>query len=321
MNLIDAQAAIDLYEVVNAHTSESFAKLKAAGGKLAHYTTAENALNILNGRSIWLRNAALMNDFSEISFGKSCLVPALQQLQPRLDAILDSAHPGLAAEVINRLADVEIQVNLHTYLTSLAEFHEQDSFGKLSMWRAYGGPTAGVAILFNLEVFESASDELAVYLHRVLYGEREFRLALDGILDRLEQNVELLTRVPRKSAHLVIFHALQDLVLTTKHPAFHEEQEWRIIHSPHMMSSAFINEIPVSIGGVPQVVYPIELRDQPNLNMPLLELDPLIHRIVVGPCQYPQQICFAMSEALRRAQVHSPIDRIRVSNIPLRQRG
>ncbi|MDJ0278670.1 hypothetical protein QLH51_17900 [Sphingomonas sp. 2R-10] len=43
--------------------------MKAEGLKFAHYTTAENALNIMAVKSVWLRNAAVMNDHSEIEPG------------------------------------------------------------------------------------------------------------------------------------------------------------------------------------------------------------------------------------------------------------
>jgi len=47
---------------------------------LAHYTTAETAMKIIRGRSLWLRNAAVMNDFSEIEYGKSVMLPVLQSV-------------------------------------------------------------------------------------------------------------------------------------------------------------------------------------------------------------------------------------------------
>jgi hypothetical protein len=76
-----------------------------------------------------------------------------------------------------------------------------------------------------------------------------------------------------------------------------------------------------SIGGTPQVIHEIKLCDQPNLNMPELELDRLIHRVIIGPCMYPQQVGFALQTALAEGGVVNPQDRIRLSDIPLRQRG
>src|SRR3546814_13888534 len=95
-------------------------------------------MNIISGKTIWLRNAALMNDFMEIRYGKQCRVAALQQRLSEIEALLNMNHNGLAAEVLNWLSEVEYTVNSQTYLTSFAEHPADDVLGKLSMWRAYG---------------------------------------------------------------------------------------------------------------------------------------------------------------------------------------
>jgi phosphatidylinositol kinase/protein kinase (PI-3 family) len=153
--MTEDEAANAFYELMYQHVTERFEKLKSGNRKIAHYTSAENAMNIINGKTIWLRNAALMNDFMEIRYGKQRLLVALQQRLSEIETLFNSNHNGLAAEVFNWLADAEFTVNSQTYLTSFAEHPADDGLGKLSMWRAYGGPVAGVAIVFNTEVFES----------------------------------------------------------------------------------------------------------------------------------------------------------------------
>ena len=39
------------------------------GYKFAYYTTADIAKKILEKKEIWLRNAHVMNDYSELSYG------------------------------------------------------------------------------------------------------------------------------------------------------------------------------------------------------------------------------------------------------------
>lgn len=317
----DDEATLAFSKLMYRHVEDRFEALKDSGAKLAHYTSAENALNIITGEAIWLRNAALMNDFMEISYGKACIVPALEESLPHAAPSVEEAHPGLIADVVNQMENVEYIVNNHTYLMSLAEYEADNRLGKLSMWRAYGGPVAGVAMIFNLDVFESGNPDLELSLRPVLYGPDELIPALTGMMTALRDNGQLLAKVPRERAQSVLFHALQDLVLTTKHSGFKEEEEWRVIYSPHLSTSAFLQEAPKSIHGIPQVVYPIPLHDQPGLNMPNLNLDRLLHRVVVGPCQYPEQVCHAFADALRLHGVTEPRDRILFSQIPLRQRG
>jgi hypothetical protein len=315
------EATDTLFRTMYRHVDARFEALKDAGLKLAHYTSAENALKIIDGESIWLRNAALMNDFMEISFGATCIVPALQELLPEAIPAVDAVHPGLLNDCITRMANVEQVVNNHTYLTSLAEYEPENRLGKLSMWRAYGGPTAGVALVFNLDVFENGNPDLGATLRPVLYGADELVPVLTNMITALRDNTELLAKVPRERAQSIVFHALQDLVLTTKHEGFREEEEWRVIYSPQFSPSAFLRETPVAVGGIPQVIFPITLRDQPGLNMPDINLDQLIHRVIIGPCQYPEQVGHAFHEAMRLKDMTDPRGRMQFSSIPLRQRG
>src|SRR3546814_9499030 len=128
---------------------------------------------------------------------------------------------------------------------------------------------AGVAIVFNLEVFESDNlGALDTFMHPVIYGPDEFGMYFQNLMIALRAHQDLLAQVPRDRAKSILFHAFQDLVLTTKHPGFGEEEEWRIIHSPFMFSSAYVMPSIHTIGGIPQVVHKIELKNQPNLNAP-----------------------------------------------------
>lgn len=48
---------------------KNYVGVSKEGMSLAYYTTAETALLILSNQEIWLRNASVMNDFSEIKYG------------------------------------------------------------------------------------------------------------------------------------------------------------------------------------------------------------------------------------------------------------
>ncbi|MEN2787850.1 DUF2971 domain-containing protein [Sphingomonas qilianensis] len=321
--MTEDEAAITFYNLMNTHMNARLDLLKKNRRKVAHYTTAENAMNIITGKSIWLRNSALMNDFSEIKYGKERLVDALKRQMAEIDTILGGAHHQLATEIINWLVEVEEPINTHTYLTSFAEHSENDFLGKLSMWRAYGGPVAGVAIVFNTDVFESeeVGQALNAFMYPVLYGQAEFDRHFDQIVANLRSHGDLLEQLPRARVKSVLFHTFQDLVLTTKHPGFAEEEEWRVIFAPPLFGPAHMDKGIHTIAGIPQVVHKIKLGDQSPINLPELELDRLVHRVVVGPCQYPQQVAYALDTALQAAGVKNSRDRILISDIPLRQRG
>jgi len=63
--LMDGQALMNLFA---SHLIEGVERLKD-GARLVHYTSAENAYRIISGKQVWLRNAHLMNDYSEMQHG------------------------------------------------------------------------------------------------------------------------------------------------------------------------------------------------------------------------------------------------------------
>ena len=320
---MDTNAAIEAFSAL-AFPSETrrFQEVFDKGLKMAHYTTAENAALILKNQTLWLRNAQLMNDFSEVTYGTACLQASLQSGNgAQMEAALDAAHPGLWAAIAEFINRMEVQTRTQTYLTSLSAHDPEYFLGRLSMWRAYGGPTSGVAIIFNTEVFGQDSLKLGAFSSPVSYGDQvTMGTHLREMIQGIASNTELLRRVPFDNAKAIISNALQFNTLSHKHPAFAEEQEWRVIHRPLTDATAFITTSVETIRGIPQMVCKIPLRDQAGLNMPWLNLSQLLDRIIIGPCVYPQQVAWAFSEILRGIGV-DPTGKIVVAAIPLRQQG
>lgn len=321
--MTEADAISAFADLMFPYATERFEEVKQKGLKMAHYTTAESAALILKNRSLWLRNAAMMNDFSEVAHGSFCLEHSLRNgLGFRLETALEKIHTGLWRAVAEWITGLDNHTRQHTYLTSLSAHDPANRLGKLSMWRAYGGPTSGVALIFNAEPFWHDSDRLGAYSSPVLYGgAEEFSRDLEQVVKGVENNLEILQQVPFDSAKSIIFNALQYSTLSTKHIGFEEEQEWRVIHSPLTQASAFIPTSIQTIRGIPQMVCQIPLRDQPGLGMPWLNLETLLDRIIVGPCVYPLQVAWAFREILREMGISNPDDRISIAHIPLRQQG
>ncbi|MGZ9157625.1 MAG: DUF2971 domain-containing protein, partial [Nitrospira sp.] len=122
-------------------------RVRSEAVRFVHYTTAEVALSIIQHRSVWMRNAMTMNDFSEIQHGINCLMPAYKSplIGGRLFAFLDAFRVGLGAHIDDIFRSWLPQFQQNTYLTCLSEHDpREDQHGRLSMWRAYGG-VGGVA--------------------------------------------------------------------------------------------------------------------------------------------------------------------------------
>lgn len=323
---MDAEQAIEAFaEVCFAHSVERIAALQTAGKKFAHYTTASNAKLILEGKRLWLRNAALMNDFSEITHGLGCLryVADKTDLLKRLHDAVEAVHPGIAGEAYNLFATTENAVRNLTYMTSVCEHDPDDEFGRLSMWRAYGGDTAGVALVFNPDFLDEDSGALDAYTSPVLYGgPNEFAGEFAKMVVGVEANKELMASVPADNVRLGLLHALRFAVLSTKHKGFAEEQEWRVLHSPHDGSSEIMPPCVESVAGIPQVVHKLPLENLDGMDMQSVNLPTLLHRVIIGPSAYPHQIALAFAKILYEdCGIEDPWARIRVSEIPLRRVG
>lgn len=320
---MDENEAIQAFsQLAFPYETRRFQQIFDKGLKMAHYTTAENAALILKNQTLWLRNAQVMNDFSEVAYGTACLTAALGMgVGNQLQTALDAAHPGLWTAIAEFLNSMEWQTRTHTYLTSLSAHDPDDLLGRLSMWRAYGGPTSGVALIFNTEVFANDAGQLNTYSSPVAYGNEAVMFQhIKEVADGIGANIDLLKQVPFDSAKSTMINALQFATLSFKHPAFVEEQEWRVIHRPLTDASAFIPTSVETVRGIPQMVCKVPLRDQPGLNMPWMNMDRLLHSIIIGPCVYPNQVAWAFSEVLRGIGI-DPAGKISIAAIPLRQQG
>ncbi|MGN7161786.1 DUF2971 domain-containing protein, partial [Sphingomonas sp. SAFR-052] len=220
-----------------------------------------------------------------------------------------------------QLNKVDWQARTQTYLTSLSAHDPDDMLGRLSMWRAYGGPTSGVALIFNTEVFANDAGQLNTYSSPVAYGNAAVMFSnLKEMADGLTANIDLVRSVPFQNAQAIVTNALQFATLSFKHPAFAEEQEWRVIHRPLTDASAFIPTSVETVRGIPQMICKVPLVNQPGLDMPWMSLDRLLHSIIVGPCVYPNQVAWAFSEILSSIGI-DPTGKISIAAIPLRQQG
>jgi DUF2971 family protein len=291
------------------------------GLRFAHYTTAEVAMSIIQNGAVWMRNATTMNDFSEISHGLVCISEAWRsEGGERFKAALEDLHVGLVGQIEQQFDGWQHDMRNNTFLTCLSEHPAtEDRLGRLSMWRAYGG-RSGVALVLNMTPFTATTDELKAYSSPVFYGEgTEIEAQLDAIADKLVEHRVLLGRVASDGLREIVFTALRYAALCTKHPAFAEEREWRVIYSPSLGRSPVIEPFVHAVRGVPQVVQKIPLANDPANGLHGAAVPDLLHRLIIGPTADPRAMFDAFVVLLAEAGVPNPEERIIVSGIPLRQ--
>lgn len=256
---IGDQALMNLFV---SHLIESVERLKV-GSRLVHYTSADNAYKIISGKQVWLRNAHLMNDYSEMRHGLECLRAAWNSTAGvDLQKWLEANWPGIRIEIENTFSDHAPSMLDDTYMLCLSEHDDdEDNYGRLSMWRAYGGRT-GVALVLNSKIFLSETDAMAVYSMPVVYRDQDqfvtwFQTWAGSIIDVGDE----LARLDRQVIPNHFFYAFRSFVLATKHPGFKEEREWRVFHSPSLdRASPWIDISIETVRGIPQQVVKVALR-------------------------------------------------------------
>ncbi|MEM7241280.1 MAG: hypothetical protein AAF429_03750 [Pseudomonadota bacterium] len=198
--------------------------LNGGAAKFAHYTSVEAAVSIFQNSEIWLRNAINMNDYTEIKFGVDRIAQFFnkdtKQGAARRQRFNDFI-PGIfenAASIYDQYLD---DLKFESYILSLSKFDEQnESDGKLSMWRGYGGRSA-VAIVLNSQAFNSDSNYLGIYSNEVNYlSEVDFDEVMQSFIDAIPN--EPIEQTPQNVEQAVwsICYWLSEVALCTKHKGF-----------------------------------------------------------------------------------------------------
>ncbi|MGB4066398.1 MAG: DUF2971 domain-containing protein [Nitrospira sp.] len=303
------------------HIEHEKREVMDSGCRFAYYTTADTATKILESKQIWLRNTAVMNDYSEVEYGFNCLNCAYKT-EPGINfnTALNTCFPGLDDEVKELFNGWLPIIREDTYVTCVSEhLPDEDQHGRLSMWRAYGCGT-GVALVINGAVMFGNTQVLKVFSSPVAY-ERPNTVAdqLNKIAKNISNDVDFLRSVGRDVMKNSVFNMFLFGILCTKHPGFHEEREWRAIASPKIYPTPHCTSAIEVIYGTPQRVLKLDLKDHQAKGLVGLAIPELIERIIIGPCQFPAIIRAAFLELLQEAGVPDAAKRIIISDIPLRQ--
>lgn len=207
----------DLFRLFQPHIAERMSELTVEN-RLVHYTSAEAAFKIISGKEIWLRNALLMNDFSEIQHGLACLQNAWKQPSgKRLQDWLEATRPGLRGKLVETFDGHTEGLRIATFMLSLSEHgNDEDELGRLSMWRAYGGVT-GTALVLNRTIFLSQTDAMGVYSAPVIYRDvSAFASWFDTWVDSVIAAQERLSLIDDNTIFSHFFLTFRIFALCTK---------------------------------------------------------------------------------------------------------
>jgi hypothetical protein len=309
-------------QIFQPYALDEISRLMKDKTRLVHYTSAEAAMNIILSGEVWMRKSFVMNDFSEVQHGLDCIRAAFKgEHGEKFKSIFNRLFGDNFFSEFSTVFDSWVPLFLRdTYLISVSEHsNEEDTLGRLSMWRAYG-EGSGVALVLNNLLFITPSDVLKAYSSPVAYlDEQSFALQFARVVNNMETNAEFLKSRGSDESKAYIFQMLRYAAVSTKHPGFSEEKEWRVIYLPSVEKSPHLTRAVRSIKGMPQVIYRLPLKDIPSENLVGLAISSLIDRIIIGPTQHPYATQEAFISLLADAKVENPERKVFVSNIPLRR--
>ncbi len=190
---------------------------------LYHYTTLTGLLGIVDHAELRASDIRYMNDSAEL---RHTLELLNQQVTRRILAGVDNP------ELLNALLDWLSHRVVSGPMLFGASFRANGNL--LSQWRGYSVHGKGVSLGMSPEDILSRADAQSFQVARCIYARSEQQQLIDRIIDA----VELLAAEHDVDARhdepwLDLFHSLEGDLLriaaVLKHPAFEEEQEWRIV--------------------------------------------------------------------------------------------
>jgi hypothetical protein len=287
--------------------------------RFVYYTTADTAMSILRSGEIWMRKSHLMNDCREIEHGVDCLNKAFRKSLPLMRALFDSPFPGFCEQLENLFNGWLPAIRNDTYITCLSEHDvSEDAYGRLSMWRAYGG-AARVALVVSGGPLHRPTEALKAYCSPVAYyANDQVHKEFIQVLTNIAGNMDFVKSLGEEPVRAHMFAVLRNAVICTKHPGFLEEREWRVIYSPSFLKSDRITSSIETIDGTPQSICKVPLKDVPEEGLTGLNMPDFLDRVIIGPSKYPAGIYDALLVLLTEAGVQDPASKIVFSDVPLR---
>ncbi len=147
----------------NKQRAEAYAEAQL---RLVHYTSAEAALSIIKSKRMWMRNTNCMADYREVHHGFNIFYEFFEhKAKKEFVTQLDQCVHGVADEAITLFNQNAINrgpngIRFNTYIASLSKHDDtENNYGRLSMWRGFGGSNTRVAIVFSIPKSAGGAEE------------------------------------------------------------------------------------------------------------------------------------------------------------------
>lgn len=311
------EAALKFNQIFTPGLLEKNLEIINSSKRFVYYTSADTAEKVLRNGELWFRNATVMNDFAEIAYGLDLIRKIFSGAQgKRFRDAVEDIFPDTIKRADELLSSWERDWRFETYIACVSVHDaDEDTSGRLSMWRAYGD----TALVIKNTPMVAVTDLLGVFSVPVSYfSETDFEEHLSSITDQILLNRSYLKDLGQDTLVAYIHNMLFRFAIATKHPGFKEEKEWRLYFRPTERGSPAMTEDTVVLGGVPQKVYKIRLAHEPHNGLFEADIPSLLDRVIIGPTEYPYVTYSAFVSILDQIGVIDPSSKVVTSDIPLR---
>lgn len=279
MNITNFQN--ELYSSYNKRVEE----FKATDKCLVHYTTADTALKILSNNELWLCSVNGMNDYNEMRTGMkkiACSINKNSYLQS-LKNVLNATHPKLHETVIETLNTIHERY-LATYGLCLSEASSEDVNGSTYMWDNYASQE-GVAIQFNKNIF-SYELPLPELVPMEYYTVKEVDEEIEHLIKLLNDHQAEVDDQDFDILMKLLLDKISYGVFCLKSQKYEQEKEWRVMLNDKLQNVdyPYLKKERVIIRNESRDIYKF------NLSLAGIELNNVLHRIIIGRFQDPEKV-------------------------------
>ncbi len=276
-----------------------------------HYTSQNGLLGITTSKAIWATNILYLNDAAELRLAAT----SAQEQIPRLQGSASEADVTFLHE-INRRLNLITEFNMRSiYVCSFCESGDQ-----LSLWRGYCPNGNGFSIGFDFasQTYERIKRQ-DFDIFKCVYDPIEQSRIIEGLLiqglEIFHKTQNAFSSSGRDISTALYIAALEfdieflKIAPILKHAKFSEEQEWRLISKPIMLTH-------------PQVRF----REGNSMIIPYFQIklaeenEPLsFPQIFVGPAPHPFLAKNAVDSLLSAREINGCS--VQISEIPYRAGG
>jgi hypothetical protein len=277
---------------------------------LHHYTSGERLIQIISSGEQWITQASCLNDSKELTHSVDLLKDAIfKKRKTEVGKEFEYLLTGI--EKVLGEPDVEVA---GAFIGCFSE-REDD----LSQWRAYGGISGGYSIEYDLEKLAKILEPNHDLISPVIYGGDDLNSILYDLIKWTEINfmqglqdgrAPTMEEWAEEFGSYWLWH-LSFLTPLFKHPAFKDEEEWRIIHwfTPDDVSSVrFIQSQSMLRRHLPLNLSKAD--DEGNSLLP-------IKSIMVGPTSHPKISKIGVGDLLLKHGYGDTV-KVKITDIPFR---